>query len=928
MPHQETARTAAPFRLAGCYRIPGWQDWTADYETKVGAALARSPRVVGAARKTLSRLFEVLWQDCALSHPGLSGEEIGRKVVSAFFLDDLTSAGQTGVEVHERRLERITFLRSEPSPRDVERGDWSLREVMTAIYNAAYFRSGVLAKRDKETGAQASPGPEGDVSFKALVHRLWLSSDAPRKERLQRARELGLNIRHLAPYAHFLSVDTKLRVQRAATALTPLGHNFARDVYALGCMSFYSGVGDTYEIAQSQAARRARADRDPGEYMRNRSHWERLGLPLSGPERAFLAADESSYLTLEGFDVEEFPVDQVLKDHFGFPDEEATREKLLREKGVLDVQFHHDYAGPRDPVNDQYPIVKVLKVVAKQVEAHRLRLGDLSGAAFSGPEFPLPWMSGWAYHDIDPGSGWYRSVTAKGFPVATGVSGTTARMLATFGWLNVPGCRARDFLYALMGWMLPARDHSLYEILRGAGMALLTPGHERNEVGPDGLTMRQRTLLGPDHREEEQFLADLTVTNEVMSTYRAFHELCLKETLHQADVERLSPETMPYDFYTDRVKAGTFHEADLPMLKEAQKVIASFRRISEEYRSLAEVYGKGDQEAAKSIMWITASDARITQEENLAAHWKLIRDAAKQVAGRVHPAHLVALGAYTTDSHQAMNYLLEFDQHMPGTITSRLDAPTQTAMRTWLKAMVRSDAQARLSQDAEPDLPYLLTRNDACSVEYEALNSALGDCRHASNDEEKTEKQRVVHECVEAFCRAIDRLPMDAVVAELKTHVDLAYEALEKLPGYTGRTHRGDWALSGGNGFLDTIGATFGTYGRPGSKTTFTTLTSTTLKRELAVLFAKKNASRNAAHGKPVLLNLDLSKGEGCFIDRFSLAVGEKEVLIKPGTRLRVTAREMRPVQPNQTELIEEIDLASDDSRPGAWSLLSFVRPK
>ncbi|GAA0417173.1 hypothetical protein [Streptomyces luteireticuli] len=921
MPHQEKDPTGAPSRPAGCYQIPGWQDWTADYEAKVGAALARSPQAVGAARKTLSRLFEVLWQDCSLSNPESTGDEIARKVVGAFYLDDLTSAGQTGIEDYEQRMERITFLRSEPSQRDVERGDWSLREVMTAIYNAAYFRSGILAKRGK--------GNAADVSFKALVHRLWLSSETPRRERVQRARELGLNTRHLDPYAHFLATDTHLLVQRAATALTPVGYNFARDVYALGCMSFYSGAGDTYEIAQSQRARQARVDLNSAEFKKDRAHWERLGLPLSAAERAFLATDEDSFLTLEGFDVEEFPVDQVLKDPFGNPDEHATRKKLKEEKGVLDVQFHH--GSVRDPETDEFPLVKVVKVVARQVVAHRYRRSDLGSTTLSGPEFPLPWMSGWAYYDIDPGSHWYRSVTAKGFPVATGVSGTTARMMATFGWLDVPGCRARDFLYALMGWMLPARDHSLYEILRGAGMALLTPGHERNEVGPEGSTLRQRTLLGQEHRAEQEFLAGLMATDDVRRTYRTFHDACLKEVLQPADAARLSPESLPYEFYAGRVEAATLHETKPSHLEDAKEIIESFRKVSEDYRSMDEVWQRRDQEAARSITWIRDTDARIAQERNLAAHWKLVRDAAKQLVDRVHPAHLVALGVYTTRSHQAMNFLLEFDQRIPGPITGWVDTPTQTAMRRWFTARVRAYANVKLTGGVIPDLPYVLTEGSTCLTAYTALNRALENYHSSRAGADKTEKLRAVHERVEDLCRAIDLLPMDTVVAELRMHVDFAYEALERLPGYLGKTHRGDWALSGGMGFLDAIGATFGTYGSPGSKVTFTTLTSSTLDRGKAVEFAQRNVLGNATHSKPVLLNLDLAQGEGCLIDRFSRAEGEKEVLIKPGAKLRVTSREMRlmhPEKPESYELIEEIDLVSDDSRAGSWSLLDFVRAK
>ncbi|WP_157250338.1 hypothetical protein [Nonomuraea typhae] len=83
---------------------------------------------------------------------------------------------------------------------------------------------------------------------------------------------------------------------------------------------------------------------------------------------------------------------------------------------------------------------------------------------------PLPWREGIAYHD-GADSRWARSAARSGFQVIDGVSATTTRMLTAAKFLDLgPGMNER-FLGALMGWMLPGLDHSLFEILRGAQIA-------------------------------------------------------------------------------------------------------------------------------------------------------------------------------------------------------------------------------------------------------------------------------------------------------------------------------------------------------------------------------------------------------------------------------------------------------------------------
>ncbi|MEU1751846.1 hypothetical protein ABZ436_04165 [Micromonospora matsumotoense] len=91
----------------------------------------------------------------------------------------------------------------------------------------------------------------------------------------------------------------------------------------------------------------------------------------------------------------------------------------------------------------------------------------------------LPWREGATAHDTDHGP-WARWVGRDGFPVIDGVSGTTARMLTAARFVGLDGPQAERFLSGLMGWMLPARDHSLFEILRGAEIA----GIQRVELRP------------------------------------------------------------------------------------------------------------------------------------------------------------------------------------------------------------------------------------------------------------------------------------------------------------------------------------------------------------------------------------------------------------------------------------------------------------
>ena len=96
----------------------------------------------------------------------------------------------------------------------------------------------------------------------------------------------------------------------------------------------------------------------------------------------------------------------------------------------------------------------------------------------------LPWEEGHTYYNMVPtripGMSWIGNIRdTLRMPVVAGVSGTTTRMLTAFKWLKTNGDPI-DFRLALMGWMLPAWDHSLYEILRGSHLAGVKDPNEGN----------------------------------------------------------------------------------------------------------------------------------------------------------------------------------------------------------------------------------------------------------------------------------------------------------------------------------------------------------------------------------------------------------------------------------------------------------------
>ncbi len=384
-------RTAdgAPFHHRRLLASPGWHREAEHYEERLGAVLAASPEVRRAALTAVLRLAHVL-----------SSAFTWERAAGAFFKDDATSAGQVGTA-------------GDPAARLLQWADpgsaATTRELMTAFYNAAYYKYGPQPE---------PPADDGAVSFKTVLHRAVLDGD------MRLPQELGLDTQALRTQRQHLTGGTR----KVLGALPDdLGRLFGKDVFALGNLTLQHGVGTARSMGRSQRGRLDRPDPDTAPGKRTPRDYRDRGTPLSDAELAH-AWRSTTPLRVQGLRLDD------------------DGRLLPAEHEVDRTAIWAAMTWPRE----------------------------------QGPEFPLPWAPGQALFVMDPEDPWYRKHHERGAPLVAGISGTTTRMLSAHRWLRpVAGggqqSAEREFFLAVAAWMLTARDHSLYEILRGAKAAGL-PG--------------------------------------------------------------------------------------------------------------------------------------------------------------------------------------------------------------------------------------------------------------------------------------------------------------------------------------------------------------------------------------------------------------------------------------------------------------------
>ncbi|MEU8026232.1 hypothetical protein AB0B88_28905 [Micromonospora haikouensis] len=536
----------------------------------------------------------------------------------------------------------------------------------------------------------ASPDP----TLKTVVQELFADTD------WDRAAQLGLDVPALQRQHEQLDTLSGALIGGLAK-LVGRGHTFGEgDPFALGRVAGQSEkpLTDLIALGGSQANRIARHDDQanrggPGKFTP--THLASLGAPLSDREKRYLAGRGRRPFTVVGTDGTETVHAE--------PDTSWTAEGSL------------------------------------------------------GVEMPLPWVGGRAGVVLDTGSRlasvWYRRTHHEaGLPVTAGISGTTARLMMAFEWLNVPGVSREDFLLAVIAWMLTFQDHSLYEILRGAEIV---------GSGPPVSTMAADEVY--------EALAALGVPAPVLRQ--------VGDPEHR--LPAAGPEGMPPAVDLDDT---ALLEQLLPH-EAAYFAKARAAHTAHGYAAVTSDELDGSLEVADELAnaaYDVATAKQLTQE------WLNFNSVdPKALANRLTRAHLLALQVWTGSNHSLLNAVAPAGPF------------TDLASELVLEHKIR-EAVDLLVDLVPAEIPSILANDPILRGLHDEM---------ATDPDRTPERIAAVREQAQDRGREI----RDAVEAELRAHFDMVVDALRQLPpADKGVVWRADWAAGG---LTNPLGKMFSAYG-------------------------------------------------------------------------------------------------------------------
>lgn len=786
-----------PFKRETILKHPDWYKEAEHYERRLGSYLYANGAAEMAAQAGLQKMQVVLQQYYKLNSTQ------ARKL---FAKSDPESAGQIGDGRDDRALYDLF-------------ANGNLREVMTAFYNAAYYKGG----KDK-----ADPGS----TLKAVLNDLVGRND------MAGADALDLDVEDLSRQAGYIGGQFRSVSEWLVRRVNPdKAYNFSADVFALGNIAAQSQdwKGDLAEITASQAPRAERSAEEKltGSEKKYPAQYRWMNAPLSDRELAFLQENDKP-LEVTGFDIVSVPIEEMQLDEHGEPTTNAIRA-MEREADVWSVEVHYEMEGGAKKLVDGKPVISdVLKIMKVKKQVEKPRSHDLAPGA-QGPEFPIQWVEGAAFWRVDPDSMWYKRVHDDlGMPVVAGVSGTTARMLKAFQWLNVGSHSVFDFRLAVMGWMLTSWDHSLYEILRGSHMA---------GVAGDGEAA--------------------AVTDAVRMYHHPFAPLTTAELRDKVCENRMFPDEVIYNRLArlDR-KDGGLGEPGVAGVRTADRLSGKLKAAADN-----EETGKGRVDPTVTE-WLSTNNTT-----------------AKEMWGRLSPSHFLALTAYTGAGHSMINLVV--GSAGGGGFVGQKAAPI--LFERQLHSFINEELREKKSSP-EPLVPSLAGDPE--------LKNLLRDFKAAKDDPATRMKlAEQMHQRVDVIAPTLFQ--------QMKMHADMLVEALNLLPAASGEVWRGDWKVGGvgdrSGRALNAVAGLFGTYGS--RFIDIKEFASTSRVQDKAMRFLKNYSSTSTSH--PVLLHLQLREGRGRDISVFSKIADEKEVLLMPGAKFKVTSTRTEDFDGKLGEVIE-----------------------
>ncbi|MGW1740509.1 LuxR C-terminal-related transcriptional regulator [Nocardia sp. NPDC001965] len=390
-----------------------WRQLRGRYELALARYLYNSPITRRAIVETLRLLRDVLTG----LHPEASSEQIDE----AFFAPEIDR--WDGIVPRSVPLEEL--LR-----------DGNPRELMAALLNAM-LRGG---ERKPPCSTTLDAG-----LIKLFRQPEWETA----------AADLGLDVPALRG------------VRASMLENTPLADLTVKDLHLVRHATLRTDaalrVFDEYD-RRSRADVRPRTDENRRRRLLTVQDWALMGMPLSHRELEAVPGG------LRAFRINRLDPDRILRDDTGRVDVDALEAQLKSEDSTVEnvlPLYVHDERGRRVRDDSGKAVIRTVLVY------HDHGIVDAATALRLDPRryaVRIPWRPGGARFDFDPNGAWFREKAIEhGIPALTGISGTTARMMARFAWLRPPGVVERDFAGAVMAALYP--HHTDYEIVQAMRMA-------------------------------------------------------------------------------------------------------------------------------------------------------------------------------------------------------------------------------------------------------------------------------------------------------------------------------------------------------------------------------------------------------------------------------------------------------------------------
>lgn len=457
------------------------------------------------------------------------------------------------------------------------------------------------------------------------------------------------------------------------------------------------------------------------------------------------------------------------------------------------------------------------------------------------PDDPLPWREGRTAHENTSGR-WARLTTDAGHSVVDGISATATRMMVAAEFLGMDRIARERFLGALLGWMLPSRDHSLFEIVRGAQLANLEP-----------------LAAWPSARAS------------AVDLYRG---------LPGMDLHTLRAEILPDGLFPH--ETGYLHHATDPD-GFAETRFAEVRDIA---GRLGKQFGSGLVTDPALADWLRRNGTDPLDPASVRA-----------MGERLSPGHMMALTVYTRPSHDLINNVTRTRLWTAGrseaVVRKVMDRKAEKRLAGYLEELAEGSKGRALSFLLRP----LLHEGDGPLTHQSPLNPTARkwvDAAHAMDQAKRErEEHRAAGRRAEAQqaenrireARSVQRAAwreirerlgevMPRLAAEMRWHADMAHDALMQLPpvGSPDRpvfAYRGDW-------LTPVHSPIYGSRLFPHGTTR--EFLSMSLNLEVAV----KYVSKNLVGERGVLVVWQLTGGHGREISIFSTHPEDQEVLLPP----------------------------------------------